>query len=110
MTWRHAFVLSGRLIYALLVAGVIVMLSDSDYEWLIGEVEDNRKLTICDIPVPSDYARDIYIPLTAALILVPLIGGIAGSIRARRLSPALWIGAGLLTLWTYRFFFRTLGC
>jgi len=86
------------------------MLSDSPYEWMIGDVQDNRKLTICDIPAPSDDARNVYIPLTIALILVPLVGGIVSYIRARRVRPALVMGAALLALWIYRFFLRELGC
>lgn len=103
-------ILSAESIYALLVGGLIVMLTDSPYEWMIGELRDHRKLTICDIPTAVDDASDVYLPATIALILVPLIGGTVSSIRARRVQPALMMGAALLLLWIYRFFLRRLGC
>lgn len=112
MTWSRALALSAGTIYAILVGGIIDILSDSPYEWMIGEVHDNRKLTICDLPPPSDGddAINVYVPLTIALVLVPLIAGIVRYIRASKVGPALVIGVALLAVWIYRFFLRDLGC
>jgi hypothetical protein len=46
-------------LYAAAVSVVIVVLSGSPYEFMIGEVEDNRKITICNLPVPADDNRDV---------------------------------------------------
>ena len=46
MSLRRALALSVPLLYAVAVAVVIVVLSGSAYEFMIGEVQDNRKLTI----------------------------------------------------------------
>jgi len=86
------------------------LLSASPYQWIIGEVQDNRRFTICDISVLGDDARDVYIPLTIVLILVSLIRGTLSYIRTIRMKPALLIGAALLLFWIYRFFLRHLGC
>jgi len=44
------------------------------------------------------------------LVLVLVITGVIGSVRSRRVTPALVLGCLLVLLWLYRFFFRTLGC
>lgn len=103
---------AGLWIYAAAAGGLVVLFSGSDYEWMVGEKEEDggRKLTLCDIPVSSDDARDVYLPLTLVLVLLPLAGGAVSSIRARRVRPALGLGAALLAVWLYRFFLRKLGC
>ena len=110
MSLRRALALSVPLLYAVAVAVVIVVLSGSAYEFMIGEVQDNRKLTICDLPVAADDARDVSIPVTGALVLVLVITGVVRSVRSRRVTPALVLGCLLVLIWFYRFFWRTLGC
>ena len=97
-------------LYAAAVSVVIVVLSGSPYEFMIGDVEGNRKITICNLPVPADDSRDVSLPLTAALVLVLVITGVIGSVRSKRVTPALVLGRLLVLIWFYRFFFRTLGC
>lgn len=97
-------------LYAAVVAALIFLLSGSPYEFMIGEVQDNKPVTICNLPTPVDDARDVYAPITCALVLVLLIAGSIRSIRYRRINFTLVVGCVLLLIWTYRFFLRTLGC
>ena len=97
-------------LYAVAVAALIFVLSGSPYEFMIGEVQNNKRVTLCDLPTPVDDARDVYAPLTGALVLVVLIAGSIRSFRSRRINLTLVVGCVLLLIWTYRFFLRTLGC
>lgn len=108
--WWRGLVVTIESIYALLVASLILILSTSPYEGMIGEVVNNERLTICSIPPPIDDASRIYIVLTIPLILLPLVGGIVSYIQTRRLKPIQVIGVVLLSIWIYRFFLRKLGC
>jgi hypothetical protein len=110
MPLRRSLALSIALLYAAAVSVAIVVLSGSPYEFMIGEMEGNRKITICNLPVPADNGRDVALPLTAALVLVLVITGVIHSVRSRRVTPALVLGGLLVLLWLYRFFLRTLGC
>jgi hypothetical protein len=110
MSLRRSVALSIAPLYAAAVSVLIVVLSGSPYEFMIGEAEGNRKITICNLPVPADDGRDVSLPLTAALVLVLVITGVVRSVRSRRVTPALVLGCLVILLWFYRFFLRTLGC
>lgn len=110
MPLRRVLILSVAPLYAVAVAALIVLLSGSPYEFMIGEVQDNKKITICNLPVSADDARDVYAPTTCALVLVLLLTGAVRSVRSRRVTPALALGCALAVVWVYRFFLRTLGC
>ena len=110
MSLRRALVRSVAAVYALAVAVLIVLLSGSSYEFMVGEVDGGRKLTLCDLPAPVDDARDVCVPVTCALVLVLAIPGAVHSVRSRRVTPTLVLGCMLMVVWFYRFFLRTLGC
>ena len=96
--------------YALACAIIILMSSEGDYEWMIGERElDGSVLTLCTIPASTDDTSDMAAP-ALVLIAVLLVPGVIHLIRRRRVGPSLLLSLGLLTLWGYRFFVRTAFC
>jgi hypothetical protein len=76
-------------LYALAVAAVIILLSGSPYDFMIGEDDNGHKMTACDLPTPSDDVSGFYAMVTCVLVLVLLITGLARSVRGRRLAPSM---------------------
>lgn len=109
-TFRHYILKIAAPTYALMVAALILLLSGSPYEFMIGEVDHGKITTLCDLPQSVDTAREIYVPMTGAFILVLLIIGAVSSARSRRPKFSLLLGCIVLTLWIYRFFLRFSGC
>jgi hypothetical protein len=98
------------MLYALAVAGAIILLSGSPYDFMIGEDDNGHRATACDLPTPSDDVSDFYAAVTGVLVLVLLFTGLVRSIRARRLAPSMVLGVAVLALWAYEFFGQTLSC
>ncbi|MGO8977233.1 MAG: DUF2645 family protein [Steroidobacteraceae bacterium] len=95
---------------AIAAAALIILLSGSPYEFMIGEVQDGGKVNICDLPASMDDATDVYAPATGALVVVFFATGAVRSIRTRRVMPSLVLGCAIALLWFYRFVWRTHGC
>ena len=95
---------------AFAVAFLILLLSGSDYDYMIGELDGNTTLTLCDIPKEVDDASDVYAPFTGLLVLILVLTGISHSRRHRRVSASLIFSFLLLLFWIYRYFGRTVGC
>jgi hypothetical protein len=99
-------------VYSFCVAALILMLTSSPYEFMIGEMDGDHKMTYCDLPPPSDGDDPTaeYATFTGMLVLVLLVVGAARSYRARRIRPSLVCGVLLLLMWAYLFFLRRIGC
>ncbi|WP_122885479.1 DUF2645 family protein [Burkholderia pseudomallei] len=98
------------ILYALACAFLIVLFSERDYEWMIGQREPHRSvLTVCTIPASTDDSSDMAIP---ALILIAMlfVPGLIHLIRQRRIGLSLLLSLGCLALWAYRFYGRTAFC
>ena len=97
-------------LYALAVAVFILVLSGSPYAFMIGEMDNGKKLTACDIPKPLDDASDVYVPLTGILVVGLLVAGGISSYRARRIRLSFVLGCALALFWAYRSFLQNVGC
>ena len=96
--------------YAFAVAVLILVLSGSPYAFMIGETDNSKKMTFCDLPKPTDNPSDVYIPLTGILVFGLLVAGGISSYRARRIRPSLVLGCALTLFWAYRSFLQNIGC
>jgi hypothetical protein len=98
------------IVYALGCGAAILLLSGQDYEWMIGERDqDGSVLTHCAIPTPTDDMSDMAYP---ALILIAVLfaPGLFHLIKQRRIGLSLTLSLGLLALWIYRFLVRVAFC
>ena len=98
------------LLYALFCAIIILVFSEREYEWMIGQHDlGGPALTLCTIPAPTDDTSDMAIP-TLFLIIVLLVPGLMRFIGKRRVGLSQRPSSGLFALWAYRFFIRTTFC
>lgn len=112
---KRAKIASGAMIalpvlYALACTFFIVLLSERDYEWMIGQRESHQSvLTVCTIPASTDDTSDMAIPvlIPIAMLFVP---GLIHLIRQRRIGLSLLLSLGCPALWAYRFYGRTAFC
>ena len=110
MTSYRGMKITLAILYALACAVIILIFSEGDYEWMIGEREpDGSSLSLCTIPASTDNTSDMAIP-ALILIAVLFVPGLIRLMRQRRVSPSLPLSLGLLALWAYRFFGRTAFC
>jgi hypothetical protein len=110
MPLRRILALCVSVLYALVVAAAIILLSGSPYDFMIGEDDNGHKMTACDLPTPSDDVSGFYAMVTCVLVLVLLAIGLVRLVRGRRLAPSTVLGTALLALWVCEFFAHTLGC
>jgi len=97
-------------LYALAVAVCIAVVTGSPYAYMVGEVDDGRRVTACDLPVAPDDMRDVTMPMTGLLVLGLLMVGVVRSIRARRVTPTLVYGGLVAAFWAWRFCLQSRGC
>lgn len=98
------------ILYALVCAGVILLFSEGDYEWMIGQRgPDGSVLTLCTIPTSTDSTSDMAMP-TLVLIAVLFVPGVIRLIGRWHVGPSLLLSLGLLAIWIYRFFIRAAFC
>ena len=110
MSMRKLLIALVAPMYSLLVAALILIATSSPYEAMIGEVSDGKVTTFCDLPRETDDTSDVFMPLTATLVLALLVVGAVQSYRARRIRPSLVCGILLTLVWGYCFFFRRISC
>jgi hypothetical protein len=87
-----------------------LVLSSSPYAFMVGEIDNGKQVTFCDLPKPIDDASDVYVPLTGILVFGLLVAGAVSSYRSRRIRLSLVLGCALASLWAYRFFLQNVGC
>jgi hypothetical protein len=98
------------ILYSLVCTAVILLFSEGDYEWMVGQREpDGSVLTLCTIPTSTDSTSDMAIP-TLVLIAVLFVPGVIRLITRWQVGPSLFLSLGLLALWIYRFFIRAVFC
>lgn len=110
MSIRRLLAASLAPMYALAVAVLIFVLSGSPYAFMIGEMDNGKKMTFCDLPKPTDDASDVYVPLTGILVFGLLVAGGISSYRAGRVRPSLVLGCALTLFWAYHSFLQNIGC
>jgi hypothetical protein len=110
MPLRRKLALCLSVVYALVVAAAIILLSGSPYDFMIGEDDNGYKVTACGLPAPSDDVSSFYAMVTCVPVLALLAMGLARLVRGRRLALPMVLGAVLLALWAYEFLAQTLGC
>ena len=96
--------------YALVVIAVVCFVTNITYEFMVGEIDNGKRLTICDLPKSDDDTTDVYAPATLILVLVLFLPGSVKFLRTRRVNTQLALGLIALLVWTYRFFLRQAGC
>jgi hypothetical protein len=99
-------------VYSLFVVVMIISMTSSPYDFMVGEMDDGHKMTYCDLPPPSDGDDPSaeYAAFTGILVLGLLVVGAVRSYRARRIRPSLVCGILLTLVWAYFFFLRRIGC
>lgn len=110
MATRKTIATIAATLYALAVAACIVMVTGSPYGYMIGAVDDGKRITACDLPAALDDMRDVTMPMTGMLVLGLLVVGVVRSARSRRITPALACGCLVAAFWAYRFHLQSRGC
>jgi hypothetical protein len=110
MPLRRILALCISVLYALVVATAIILLSGSPYDFMIGEDDNGHKMTACGLPAPSDDVSGFYAMVTCVPVLVLPAIGLVRLLRGQRPAFSMVLGAALLALWAFEFFAQTLGC
>lgn len=97
-------------LYALAVTVCIAVVTGSPYAYMVGEVDDGKRVTVCDLPVAPDDMRDVTMPMTGVLVLGLLVVGVVRSARSRRVTPILVYGGLVAAFWGWRFYLQSRGC
>lgn len=103
---RKVFMFLVAPIYSLIVAVMILALSSSSYEFMIGEVQDGEEINYCNLPKPSDDPSTEYAIFTGILVLGLLAYGAIKYYRTRSIRPSLVCGVLLTMLWGFLFVVR----
>lgn len=107
--WRIVRIAT-TIFYSIACALFILAGSYRDYEWMAGEVLDGEKITLCNLPTPSDDSHDLLAVMTFLPMLLLYLIGVINSLRLRRITLSLVLSLGLFLYWVYEFFLRTLNC
>jgi hypothetical protein len=97
-------------LYAVAACMLIVFLSSSPYEFMVGETHDGHVTTACDLPAPTDDVRDVYVPLALLPVLILFAVGAIRAIRSRKIPASFVVSWLLFAVWLYRFYLMRINC